>query len=83
MGAVESFIYVKGESCNSWRRKEVLLRNFELYMKDLGLKPYIPVIKTPKSRTHYIPHIYIKVFFQKFSGCCLVPVFIQHRYPRF
>lgn len=60
MGAVESFIYVKGESCNSWRRKEVLLRNFELYMKDLGLKPYIPVIKTPKSRTHYIPHIYIK-----------------------
>lgn len=57
---VEGFIYVKGESCNSWRRKEVLLRNFGVYMKDLGLEPYIPVVKTPERRIPYIPHIYTK-----------------------
>lgn len=58
--AVEGFIYVKGESCNSWRRKEVLLRDFGTYLKNLGFEPYIPVVKTPEGRTPYIPHIYTK-----------------------
>ncbi len=64
--AVEGFIYVKGESRNSWRRKEVLLRNFGMYMNDLGLEPYIPVVKTPESRTPYIPHIYTKAELYRF-----------------
>ena len=62
----EGFIYVKGESCNSWRRKEVLLRNFGVYLNDLGLNPYIPVVKTPEGRTPYIPHIYTKEELRRF-----------------
>lgn len=64
--AVEGFIYIKGESCNSWRRKEVLLRSFGMYLKDLGLEPYIPVVKTPEGRTPYIPHIYTKEELRRF-----------------
>ena len=64
--AAEGFIYVKGESCNSWRRKEVLLRNFGMYLKDLGLEPYIPIVKTPEGRTPYIPHIYTKAELHRF-----------------
>ena len=62
----DGFIYVKGESCNSWRRKEVLLRNFGIYLKDLGLEPYIPSVKTPEGRTPYIPHIYTKEELRRF-----------------
>ena len=63
---VEGFIYVKGESCNSWRRKEVLLRNFGMYLKDFGFEPYIPEVKTPEGRTPYIPHIYTKEELHRF-----------------
>ena len=62
----EGFIYVKGESCNSWRRKEVLLCNFGVYLNDLKLNPYIPIVKIPEGRTPCIPHIYTKEELRRF-----------------
>ena len=63
---VRTFIYVKGESADTWRSKEVLLRDFGTYMKNLGFHPYIPEVTTPVYRTRYIPHIYTKAELRRF-----------------
>ena len=60
------FIYVRGESPNSWRAKEVLLRDFGTYMQNLGFHEYIPEVTTPEYRTGYVPHIYTKPELRRF-----------------
>ncbi len=57
---LDEFIYVKTQARSSWRHKEVVLRNFTIYLDKLGYKPYIPEIKTQLPRCNYIPHIYTK-----------------------
>ena len=44
----------------------MLLRNLGMYLKDLGLEPYIPIVKTPEGRTPYIPHIYTREELRRF-----------------
>ena len=44
----------------------MLLRNWGMYLKDLGLEPYIPIVKTPEGRTPYILHIYTKEELHRF-----------------
>lgn len=59
-GMADGFIYVKGERPSSWRRKELVLHNLGVYLKNKGIQSYIPIIKTEVHRSRYIPHIYTK-----------------------
>ena len=55
---IDNFIYIKGVSPSTYRRKEILLHDFCVYLKNLGFHTYIPAIKTDVKYDRYIPHIY-------------------------
>lgn len=63
---VREFIYVRGESPNSWRAKEVLLRDFGTHMRNLGFHAYAPEVTTPEYRSGYVPHIYTQTELRRF-----------------
>lgn len=64
---VNEFIYNKQQRPVSYYNKEVVMKNFALYLKNHGYDVYEPQIRTVLPRSNFIPHIYteeeLKAFF--------------------
>ena len=64
---VNEFIYNKQERPVSCYNKEVVMKNFAVYLKNHGYDVYEPQISTVLPRSNFIPHIYteeeLKAFF--------------------
>jgi len=54
---VFDFIYDKNERAVSHRNKEVVMRDFALYLTDRGYKAYVAEINTSLPRCKFVPHI--------------------------
>ena len=54
---VQNFIYDKNVRTVSHYNKEVIMRDFALYLKDRGCNAYVTVINTKLPRCKFIPHI--------------------------
>jgi len=54
---VQDFIYDKNERPVSHYNKEVIMRDFALYLKDRGCSAYVTEINTKLPRCKFIPHI--------------------------
>ena len=54
---VQDFIYDKNERPVSHYNKEVIMRDFALYLKDRGYSAYVTKINTKLPRCKFIPHI--------------------------
>ncbi len=63
---LNEFIYNEKEKPTSHYNKEVVMKNFSVYLNDHGYSVYIPEIKTIFSRCNFIPHIYSKDELQRF-----------------
>jgi len=57
---VNEFIYNKQERPVSHYNKEVVMKNFAVYLKNHGYDVYEPQIRTVLPRSNFIPHIYTK-----------------------
>ena len=57
---VNEFIYNKQERPVSHYNKEVVMKNFALYLNNHGYRVYVPKISTVLPRSNFIPHIYTK-----------------------
>jgi len=57
---VNEFIYNRQERPVSHYNKEVVMKNFALYLNDHGYRVYVPKISTHLPRSNFIPHIYTK-----------------------
>lgn len=56
----DGFIYIKNERPSSWRRKELVLHKFGVFLRNKGIQSYVPTIKTEVHQSRYIPHIYTR-----------------------
>ena len=63
---LSEFIYNKQERPASHYNKEVVMKNFALYLNDHGYAVYVPQIRTVLPRSNFIPHIYTKEELQRF-----------------
>jgi integrase/recombinase XerD len=63
---VNEFIYNKLERPVSHYNKEVVMKNFALYLKNHGYDVYEPQIRTVLPRSNFIPHIYTKEELKRF-----------------
>ena len=63
---VNEFIYNKQERPGSHYNKEVVMKNFALYLNDHGYRVYVPEICTVLPRSNFIPHIYTKEELRRF-----------------
>jgi integrase/recombinase XerD len=63
---VNEFIYNKEERPVSHYNKEVVMKNFALYLKNHGYEIYEPQIRTVLPRSNFIPHIYTKEELRRF-----------------
>jgi integrase len=54
---VNDFIYDKNERLSTRRNKEVVMRDFAIYLSDRGYHAYVAVVKTELPRSKFIPHI--------------------------
>jgi len=63
---VNEFIYNKQERPSSHYNKEVVMKNFALYLKNHGYEVYEPQIRTVLPRSNFIPHIYTKEELKRF-----------------
>lgn len=70
---IDKFIYTKHAAPSTYRRKEILLNNFCIYMDNRGFKVYVPPVKTQVKFDRHIPHIYtkdeLKRFFDAIKDC--------------
>ena len=57
---LSGFIYNKQERPVSHYNKEVVMKNFALYLNNRGYAVYVPQIRTVLPRSNFIPHIYTK-----------------------
>ena len=57
---LNEFIYNKQERPVSHYNKEVVMKNFAVYLKNHGYDVYEPQIRTVLPRSNFIPHIYTK-----------------------
>lgn len=57
---VNEFIYSKQERPVSHYNKEVVIKNFAVYLNNHGYTVYVPQIRTVLPRSNFIPHIYTK-----------------------
>ena len=57
---LSGFIYNKQERPVSHYNKEVVMKNFAVYLNDRGYAVYVPQIRTVLPRSNFIPHIYTK-----------------------
>lgn len=55
---LEHFIYKKEERPVSHYNKEIVMRDFAVYLNDVAGNCYIPIVKTLLPRCTYVPHIY-------------------------
>jgi integrase len=55
---IQDFVYNKDERLSSHYAKEVVMRDFAIYLRDRGYRAYIPEIKTILPRCKFIPHIF-------------------------
>lgn len=65
-GMTDGFIYTKGERPYSWRRKELVLHKFGIFLRNKGIQSYVPTVKTEVHRSRYIPHIYTREELKRF-----------------
>ena len=65
-GMTDGFIYTKGERPYSWRRKELVLHKFGIFLRNKGIQSYVPAVKTEVHRSRYIPHIYTREELKRF-----------------
>ena len=63
---LNEFIYNKQERPASHYNKEVVMKNFAVYLNDHGYAVYVPQIRTVLPRSNFIPHIYTKEELQRF-----------------
>ena len=56
-GMIFEFIYDKNESSTSHRNKEIVMRNFAIYLADRGYTAYIPELRTVIPRCKFVPQI--------------------------
>jgi integrase len=63
---LNEFIYNKQERPVSHYNKEVVMKNFALYLKNHGYDVYEPQIRTVLPRSNFIPHIYTKEELERF-----------------
>jgi len=63
---VNEFIYNKQERPGSYYNKEVVMKNFALYLNNHGCRVYVPQISTHLPRSNFIPHIYTKEELRRF-----------------
>ena len=63
---VNEFIYNKQERPVSHYNKEVVMKNFALYLNNHGYDVYEPQISTVLPRSNFIPHIYTKEELRRF-----------------
>ncbi|NLC13332.1 MAG: tyrosine-type recombinase/integrase [Chloroflexi bacterium] len=54
---VNDFIYDKNERPVSHRNKEVVMRDFAIYLSDRGYHAYVAIVKTDLQRCKFIPRI--------------------------
>lgn len=57
---LNEFIYNKQERPVSHYNKEVVMKNFAVYLNNHGYTVYVPQIRTVLPRSNFIPHIYTK-----------------------
>ena len=55
---VQDFIYSKNERPSSHHNKEVVMRDFAIYLKDRGYHAYVTEINTKLPSCKFIPHIF-------------------------
>jgi len=63
---LKEFIYKEEERPVSHYNKEVVMRNFAIYLNNHGYFVYVPEIHTLLPRSKFIPHIYTKEELQHF-----------------
>lgn len=63
---LNEFIYNKQERPVSHYNKEVVMKNFAVYLKNHGYTVYEPQIRTVLPRSNFIPHIYTKEELKRF-----------------
>lgn len=63
---LDEFIYVDGESIYSYRNKEIVLNQFTMYLKNIGIINWCFPVKTAIPSCHYIPYIFRKEELQRF-----------------
>ena len=60
----------KSESAKTWEHRASDLRQFALYLKDIGYQAYIPGKKHKVRRNEYIPYIFTLEEIHKFFCAC-------------
>ena len=63
---LNEFIYNKEERPVSHYNKEVVMKNFALYLNNHGYRVYVPNISTHLPRSNFIPHIYTNEELRRF-----------------
>lgn len=63
---LHEFIYNEEERPVSHYNKEVVMKNFAVYLNNHGYAVYVPQVKTVLPRSNFIPHIYTKQELQRF-----------------
>ncbi|MGH4138628.1 tyrosine-type recombinase/integrase [Clostridium sp.] len=63
---LKEFIYNKEERPVSHYNKEVVMKQFAIYLNNHGYLVYVPEIQTLLPRSKFIPHIYTKEELQRF-----------------
>lgn len=63
---LNEFIYNVEERPVSHYNKEVVMKNFAVYLNDRGYHAYVPEVRTVLPRSNFIPHIYTKEELQRF-----------------
>lgn len=63
---LNEFIYSEQERPVSHYNKEVVMKNFAVYLNNRGYAVYVPQIRTVLPRSNFIPHIYTKEEIQRF-----------------
>ncbi len=63
---LNAFIYNEEERSVSHYNKEVVMKNFAVYLNNYGYAVYVPQVKTVLPRSNFIPHIYTKEELKRF-----------------
>ena len=63
---LNEFIYGEQEKPVSHYNKEVVMKNFAVYLKNHGYDVYEPIIRTSLPKSNFIPHIYTKEELKRF-----------------
>ena len=63
---LNEFIYCEQERPASHYNKEVVMKNFAVYLKNHGYTVYEPIIRTSLPKSNFIPHIYTKEELKRF-----------------